>query len=85
METFDRSSYPDSLHSGHGHPRDWIAKPYSIVSTGVVVAGQIEPLLVRHQSTAVLNRMWQGRGHDTNCHGHPRSWLLLVSRLAEEE
>jgi len=43
MEAFDRSSYPDSLHSGHGHPRDWIAKPYSIVSTGVVVAEQIEP------------------------------------------
>ena len=31
METRDRCSYPDSPHPGHGHPSDWITKPYSIV------------------------------------------------------
>ena len=37
METRNRSSYPDSPHPGHGHPSDWIAKPYSIVFTNVVL------------------------------------------------
>ena len=37
MKMRDRSSYPDSPHPGHGHPSDWIAKPYSIVFTGVVL------------------------------------------------
>ena len=36
METRARASYPDSPHPGHGHPSEWIAKPYSIVFTGVV-------------------------------------------------
>jgi PAS domain S-box-containing protein len=35
METRDRCSYPDSPHSGYGHPSDWIAKPYSIMFTVV--------------------------------------------------
>jgi len=37
METRDRSSYPESPHPGHGHPSDWIAKPYSIMSIGIVL------------------------------------------------
>ncbi len=36
MKMRNRSSYPDSPHPGHRHPGDWIAKPYSIVFTGVV-------------------------------------------------
>jgi PAS domain S-box-containing protein len=37
MKTRPRSSYPDSPHPGHGHPSDWISKPYSILFTGVVL------------------------------------------------
>jgi len=37
MKMRDRSSYPDSPHPGHGHPGDWIAKPYSIMFTDVVL------------------------------------------------
>lgn len=37
METRDRSFYPASPHPGHGHLTDWIANPYSIVFTGVVL------------------------------------------------
>jgi PAS domain S-box-containing protein len=37
METRDRSSSTESPHHGHGHPGDWITKPYSIVYTAVVV------------------------------------------------
>jgi hypothetical protein len=33
METHDRSIDPDSFRSGHGHPMDWIAKPFSIIFT----------------------------------------------------
>ncbi|MCK9363788.1 MAG: PAS domain S-box protein [Syntrophales bacterium] len=36
MKMRNRSSYPDSPHPGHGRPSDWIAKPYSIIFTGVV-------------------------------------------------
>jgi hypothetical protein len=35
METRARSSDPDSPHPGHGHPSDWIAKPYSTMFTGL--------------------------------------------------
>jgi len=37
METRDRSSYPDSARPGDGKSSDWIAKPYSIVFTGIVL------------------------------------------------
>ena len=37
METCDRSSYPESPHPGHGHPIDWITKPYSIMSISIVL------------------------------------------------
>ena len=37
MKVSNRCSYPDSPHPGHGYPSDWIAKPYSIMFTGVVL------------------------------------------------
>ena len=37
METRDRSFYPDSPRPGDGKSSDWIAKPYSIVFTGIVL------------------------------------------------
>ncbi|MHB8091272.1 MAG: PAS domain S-box protein [Syntrophales bacterium] len=37
MKMRNRSSYPDSPHPGHGHPGDWIAKPYSIMFPGAVL------------------------------------------------
>ena len=37
MKMRNRSSYPDSPHPGHGHPGDWITKPYSIIFIGAVL------------------------------------------------
>ena len=37
MEKSDRSYYPDSPRPGDGKLSDWIAKPYSIVFTGIVL------------------------------------------------
>ena len=39
METRNQCSYPDSPHPGHGHPSEWIAKPYSAVFTAVNQCG----------------------------------------------
>jgi hypothetical protein len=37
METSAPSSCPDFPHPGHGHPGDWIDRPYSIVLTTLVL------------------------------------------------
>jgi len=37
MKMRNRCAYPDSPHPGHGHLSDWIAKPYSIVFTAIVL------------------------------------------------
>jgi len=56
MPIYNQSLYLDSPHHGNGHLSDWIAKPYSIVSTAVIsfilIFGFASFQIYRHFETA---------------------------------
>jgi len=65
METLDGSTYADSPRPGSSHPGDWIAKPYSIVLTGIVLFILILVMAIflgyRHLETARHNALTADR------------------------